>query len=107
MPARAPKGRNVKSELGQGTAGAADGNEGAKDFLTASELAALLEAAKAGRHGTRDHLLLMMMFRRGKARPAEADRSPWLRRFTRQPTVRPRRPADSAARIPAGRFKTR
>ncbi len=65
MPERAPKGRSVKSAPGQGAAGAADGHERAKDFLTAAELAALLEAAKAGRHGVRDHLLLMMMFRHG------------------------------------------
>ncbi len=65
MPARALKGRSVKSAPGQDKAGAADGHERAKDFLTAAELAALLEAAKAGRHGTRDHLLLMMMFRHG------------------------------------------
>jgi hypothetical protein len=48
MPARPPKGRSVKSEPGQGTVGAADGHERAKDFLTATELAALLESAKAG-----------------------------------------------------------
>jgi hypothetical protein len=65
MPARPPKGRSVKSEPGQGTVGAADGHEWAKDFLSATELAALLESAKAGRHGTRDRLLLMMMFRHG------------------------------------------
>src|ERR1700712_1296700 len=65
MPARPPKGQNVKSEPGQRAAGAADGHERSKDFLTAVELTALLEAAKAGRHGTRDHLLLMMMFRHG------------------------------------------
>lgn len=65
MPAPAPKRRNVKSGPGHGAAGAADGHERAKDFLTAAELAALLEAAKTGRHGMRDHLLLMMMFRHG------------------------------------------
>ena len=65
MPEWASKGRNVKSGPGRGTAGAADGHERAKDFLTAAELAGLLEAAKAGRHGTRDHLLLMMIFRHG------------------------------------------
>jgi len=65
IPERAPEGRNVKSEPGQGAAGAADGHERAKNFLTAAELAALLEAAKAGRHGTRDNLLIMMMFRHG------------------------------------------
>jgi len=63
--ARAPRGRNVKSRPGQGVAGVADGHERSKDFLTAAKLAALLEAAKSGRYGTRDHLLLMMMFRHG------------------------------------------
>jgi len=65
MPERAPRVRNVKSRPDQGAAGAADGHERAKDFLTTAALAALLEAAKAGRHGTRDNLLLMMMFRHG------------------------------------------
>ena len=65
MQEQTPKGRIVKSKLGHGAAGAADGHERAKDFLNAAELAALLEAAKAGRHGTRDHLLLMMIFRHG------------------------------------------
>ncbi len=65
MPERAAKGRSVKSGPGQGAASAADGHERAKDFLTAAELATLLETAKAGRHGTRDHLLFMMMFRYG------------------------------------------
>jgi len=65
MPERAPKGRNVKSGPGQNAVVATDEHERAKDFLTAAELAALLEAAKAGRHGTRDHLLLLMMFRHG------------------------------------------
>ena len=65
MSALAPKRRSVKSDASAAPDGAADGHERAKDFLTAAELAALLEAAKAGRHGTRDHLLLMMMFRHG------------------------------------------
>lgn len=65
MPERKPNGRNVKSILAQGPAGATDEHERNKDFLTAAELAALLNAAKAGRHGTRDHLLLLLMFRHG------------------------------------------
>ena len=65
MSVLAPKRRSVKSDASAAPDGAADGHERAKDFLTAAELAALLEAAKAGRHGTRDHLLLMMMFRHG------------------------------------------
>jgi len=46
MQAQPPKGRSVKSEPGQGAAGAADGHERAKDFLTAAELATLLEGGR-------------------------------------------------------------
>ena len=43
--------------------GAADGHERAKDFLTEGEIMRLLDAASAGRHGMRDHLLPLKMFR--------------------------------------------
>ena len=65
MPAKPPEGRSVKSDATAAPHGAADGHERAKDFLTEAEIARLLDAAKAGRHGVRDHLLLLMMFRHG------------------------------------------
>jgi site-specific recombinase XerD len=61
MPRPRSKGRSVKSAAGA----AADGHERAKDFLAAGEMAALLDALKAGRHGVRDHLLALMMYRHG------------------------------------------
>ena len=61
MPVRSSRRRSVKSIR----AAAADAHERTKDYLTDTELAALLVAAKAGRHGVRNHLLLLMMYRHG------------------------------------------
>jgi len=63
MPANPPRGRKVKSVAVE--ASAADRHGRAKDYLSPAEVARLLHAAKAGRHGTRDHLMLLMMFRHG------------------------------------------
>lgn len=54
-------GQNVKSEDVRLT----DGHERARNFLSDGEMGGLLETAKKGRHGVRDSLLLLMMFRHG------------------------------------------
>jgi type 1 fimbriae regulatory protein FimB len=57
--------RKVKSVADDGSFEAADRHERGKDFLAAAEMDKLLEAAKQGRHGIRDHLLVLMMYRHG------------------------------------------
>jgi len=61
VPRRATERQNVKSVSGS----AADGHERSKDFLTAGEMEVLLDAMRAARHGVRDHLLALMMYRHG------------------------------------------
>lgn len=58
MTPRPFKRQNVKGER----APAADRHEHAKDFLTSTEIEALLAALRRGRHGTRDHLLALMLY---------------------------------------------
>src|SRR3954447_4496541 len=64
MPMEPPEGRKVKSGP-VGTIEAADRHERAKDYLSPAEVARLLDATKAGRHGVRNHLLLLMTYRHG------------------------------------------
>lgn len=58
---RMPKRLNVKS----GSEDAADAHERGRDYLGAAQMDRLLAAARKGRHGARDHLLVLMMFRHG------------------------------------------
>src|SRR5215218_7788009 len=67
MPMEPPDGRKVKSGP-VGAVEATDRHERAKDYLSPAEVARLLDATKAGRHGVRDHFLLLMTYRHGLRR---------------------------------------
>ena len=53
--------RSVKSDPDQ----AADAHERGRDYLGPPQVARLLAAARKGRHGVRDHLLMLMTYRHG------------------------------------------
>ena len=62
---RPTKRPNVESGLKLRVGETTDAHERGKNFLNDAEMEKLLESAQRGRHGTRDHLLMLMMYRHG------------------------------------------